>query len=448
MFLCNLFGFCYLYFRISGNKHYLLRNTTLFYLDGKKMIRNSSFGPRLVREYNELNILRFIKNDGPISRADIAKRYKISKAAVSEIINNLLEQGYVFETGIGNSTRLGGRRPIMLEFNPKAGYSFGIEIKRDHAWAALSDLNAHIHEKKIIKYETHTPLNVILENIWEVLDAMLRKNWVRKAKPMGIGVGIPGVINYQSGRIEESDSLKEWQGFPLRDAFEKRYNVETIIENDVKANSLAESRFGSGKGAQNQIYLWIGDGLGAGIIINGELYRGASAGAGEIGYLKPCENLSDKQPYKYLFHKQKTFAELLSEKALIKAARKLLTNDSLTMEDYRLLVEKEQKQATELLREYADLTACICIDLVNTLDPELIIIGGNELAGNKTFLKYVKERLKSGVLKTSGKTVHIKSAALKDSAGILGPVALVLEDIFYMDRLNIMRYRDVFGFKR
>ncbi len=412
------------------------------------MIRNASFGPRLVREYNELNILRFIKNDGPISRADIAKRYKISKAAVSEIINNLLMQGYVFETGIGNSTHLGGRRPIMLEFNPKAGYSFGIEIKRDHARAALSDLNAHIHANKVIEFETHTTLNVVLEMIWAEMDKMLKKSWVRQAKPMGIGVAIPGVINYQTGRIEESDSLKEWQGFPLRDAFEKRYGVETIIENDVKAVSLAESRFGSGKGAQNQIYLWIGDGLGAGIIINGELYRGASAGAGEIGYLKPCGFISDTAQYKHLYKKQKTFAELLSEKVLLEAARKILNNDNLTMDDFQEEVNKEQPEAMELLQEYAELTACICIDLVNTLDPELIIIGGNELAGNKSFQKFLKEKVKNGVLKTTAKTVHIKSATIKKNAGILGSVALVLEDIFYMERLNILRYRDVFGFKR
>ena len=412
------------------------------------MIRNASFGPRLVREYNELNILRFIKNDGPISRADIAKRYKISKAAVSEIINNLLAQGYVFETGIGNSTHLGGRRPIMLEFNPKAGYSFGIEIKRDHARAALADLNAHLHDSKVIEFEPHTPLNVVLKMIWAEMDKMLKKSWVRQAKPMGIGVAIPGVINYQNGRIEESDSLKEWQGFPLRDAFEERYGVETIIENDVKAVSLAESRFGSGKGAQNQIYLWIGDGLGAGIIINGELYRGASAGAGEIGYLKPCGFISDTEQYKHLYEQQKTFAELLSEKVLLKAARKFLKNDGLTMDDFYEEVNKEKPDAKELLHEYAELTAWICIDLVNTLDPEMIIVGGNKLAGNKIFQKFVKEKVKSGVLKTPGKTVHIKSATLKKNAGILGCIALVLEDIFYMDRLNILRYRDVFGFKR
>ena len=201
-------------------------------------------------------------------------------------------------------------------------------------------------------------------------------------------------------------------------------------------------------GAQNQIYLWIGDGLGAGIIINGELYRGASAGAGEIGYLKPCGFINEKEQYKYLYQRQKTFAELLSEKVLIAAARKILNDSKLTMEEYHTLVDEEHPKAIELLHEYADLTACICIDLVNTLDPELILIGGNELAGHKLFLKYVKEKLKSGVLKTPGKTVHIKSATLKKSGGILGPIALVLEDIFYMDRLNILRYRDVFGFKR
>ena len=118
------------------------------------------------------------------------------------------------------------------------------------------------------------------------------------------------------------------------------------------------------------------------------------------------------------------------------------------MDDFYEEVNKEKPDAKELLHEYAELTAWICIDLVNTLDPEMIIVGGNKLAGNKIFQKFVKEKVKSGVLKTPGKTVHIKSATLKKNAGILGCIALVLEDIFYMDRLNILRYRDVFGFKR
>ena len=411
------------------------------------MIRNSSFGPRLVREYNELNILRFIKNEGPISRADIATRYKISKAAVSEIISHLLVQNYVFEIGVGSSTRLGGRRPIMLEFNPKAGYAIGIEIKRDHAQVALGDLNAGIHRSKIIEYREHTALKDIVQMLFGEIDQMREQKWVQRAKPMGIGVAIPGVINYQAGRIEESDSLKEWQNVPLRKIFEDRYGLDTLIENDVKANSLAESRFGNGRGIENQIFLWIGDGLGAGITINGDLFRGVSAGAGGIGYMRPRIFLTQKNKYKLLYKNQKNFGDLLSETELLKTARTLLNDPSLTIPSFLKAVDQQQPVAVNLIREYAELTSVVCINLVNTLNPELILLGGHEIVQNKTMLKFVKEAVKAAVLKAMGRAVKIKSASLKD-AGITGAIALILEDIFYMDRLNISRYRDVFGFKR
>jgi len=412
------------------------------------MIRNSAFGPRLVREYNELNILRFIKNEGPISRADIAKRYKISKAAVSEIIGQLLEQEYIKEIGVGSSTSLGGRRPILIEFNPKSGYVFGVEIKRDSARVALADLNASIHKNKMLHFEQHTDPHTILNMIFNVMDEFLSSDWVRKAKPTGIGVAMPGVINYRSGKIQESDTLKEWQGFPLRKTFEDRYEVDTIVENDVKANSLAESHFGAGKGVNNQIYLWVGDGLGAGIILNGELYRGISAGAGEIGYLEPGYFIRDNQDFSHLYKDQKNFGDLLSEKVLLNSARRLLKLDTLTLTDFVILVKKNQPDALQLIQEYGLLVARLCIYMIHTLNPELILIGGHELAHTHELIKVVNEKINDTVLKTPSKAVHIKSAALRENSGILGAIALILEDIFYMERLNIVRYRDVFGFKR
>lgn len=412
------------------------------------MIRNSSFGPRLVREYNELNILRFIKNEGPISRADIAKRYKISKAAVSEIISHLLAQGYVFETGMGNSTRLGGRKPIMLEFNPQAGYAIGVEIRRDNTTVALGDLNGKILNSTTIKFQAYSPLPKILDMIFSEMDKLREIPWVKKAKPTGIGVAIPGVINYRSGKIQESDTLKQWQGFPLRDTFEERYNIDTLIENDVKAISLAESRFGGGSGAENQIFLWIGDGLGAGIIINGELYRGISAGAGEIGYFKPGVYITDSGRFKYLYNDHKTFGDLLSEKVLLSAAERELKNGNMDMCTFLELVEAEDTKALAILKEYAELVGILCINLINTLNPELILIGGHELARNKTLIKYISREVKQDTLKTPSKAVLIRSASIKKNSGILGAIALILEDIFYMERLNIQRYRDVFGFKR
>ena len=415
------------------------------------MMRSAGFSPRFVREYNELNILRFIKNEGPISRADLAKRYKISKAAVSEIIANLLSQNYIKETGIGSSTRMGGRKPILLEFNPKSGYVIGVEIKRDHARVALGDLGAHIDKHIIIDFPKAISLKNIVEMIFEVIDGYLQTGWVKTSKMVGIGVAVPGLINYHSGKIQESDSLKKWEGFPLREAFEQRYGADTIIENDVKAISLAECRFGGGKDINNLVYIWLGDGLGAGIIINGELYRGVSAAAGEIGYYQPGCLISQPGNFKLLYHKQKDFGDLLSEIELLKSANKIFKNNfpyPLTVGNIVKAADEGYESAVALLREYGNLVGILSIHLVNTLNPETILVGGHSLARSKVLLKYLKEQVKNAILKTPSRAVHIKSAVLRDKAAILGTFALILDDLFYIERLNINRYIDVFGYER
>ncbi len=417
------------------------------------MIREAGYGPKLVREYNELNILRFIKNDGPISRADLAKRYKLSKAAVSEIITNLLEAGYIKEIGTGNSTRFGGRRPILLEFNPKSGYAIGLEIKRDHARVALSDLNAKLYQIKSFSFERGTPLKKVVNDIFRYIDDYFEIPWVKRSKPIGIGVAIPGLINYRQGKIQESDTLFNWVGFPLKKIFEKRYGIETIIENDVKAISLGETRFGIGKNYDNLVYLWIGDGLSAGIVINGELYRGVSASAGEIGYYDIGYMIREKEDFRYLHNNHEKFADVLADRVLIDAAKRAIKKgefadafdtEQITVDEILKAAGKNHPLAVELIKEYGFLVGVVCINLINTLNPELIIIGGQPLARHPLLLNFVKEQIKQDILRTPSRVVKIRKARLKENAAILGAVALVLEDLFYMNRLNIEKYREVF----
>ncbi|NOX90106.1 MAG: ROK family transcriptional regulator [Calditrichaeota bacterium] len=416
------------------------------------MIREAGYGPKLVREYNELNILRFIKNDGPISRAELAKKYKLSKAAVSEIIGHLLNLGYIREIGPGNSTRLGGRKPILLEFNPKSGYAIGLEIKRDHARVALSDLNAKIYRLEYFSFTKGSSLKHVVEKVYGYIDEFMKLSWVKKARPIGIGVAIPGLINYDQGKIQESDTLKNWVGFPLRKMFEDRYNMEVIIENDVKTISLGECRFGNGKNIDNMIYLWVGDGLGAGIIIKGELYRGVSASAGEIGYYDVGYLIKNVNECRLLYNGHKNFGDILSDKVLVEGAKRGLENEFRDMldksklsVDYILKTANEKNPlALELLREYGFLVGVVCINLINTLNPEMIIIGGQPLAHNQILINYIKDQIKHDILRTPSRVVKIKKAKLKQNAAIMGAVALVLEDLFYMRRLNIKKYREVF----
>ena len=233
------------------------------------MLRKVGYGTRLVRDFNELNILRFIKEYGPLSRAQLSKKYRISKATVSEIIAKLLRDGFVIEIGMGKSSKLGGRKPVMLEFNPRAGYAIGIEIKRDHARLCLTDLNAHIYKQDTINYQYKSVLSDVLKKLFPIIHSYLDEKWLVSAKPMGIGVSIPGLIDYKNGCILESDSLKEWEGVKIKKIFEEKFSIETFIENDVKAMTFGEFRFGNGRNFNNLVFLWVGDGIGAGLVING-----------------------------------------------------------------------------------------------------------------------------------------------------------------------------------
>lgn len=416
------------------------------------MIREAGYGPKLVREFNELNILRFIKNDGPISRAELAKRYKLSKAAVSEIISNLLDLGYIHEIGMGSSTKLGGRKPILLEFNPHSGFAIGIEIKRDHARVALSDLNAKIHNIDYFSFKPGAPLKDIVQQVYSYIDDFLKIDWVKKARPIGIGIAIPGLVNYKIGKIQESDTLKNWVGFPLKKSFEDRYQIETIVENDVKAISLGEFHFGAGKSVRDMVYLWVGDGVGAGIIIHGELLRGVSASAGEVGYYDVGFMIKDKGFCQLLYDGHKNFGDILSEKVLLEGAKRGLQGSFKGQLDENKLgvdyildeAHNNNPLALELVKEYGFLVGVICTNLINTLNPELVVIGGQPIAYDPLLLKIIKDQIKQDILRTPSRIVKVKKAKLKEDAAIIGAVALVLEDLFYNQKLNISKYREVF----
>jgi DNA-binding Lrp family transcriptional regulator len=281
------------------------------------MLQQIGSGVKFIKDFNELNVLRFIKNNAPVSRAEIAKRYHLSKAAVSEIIARLITQGYVSEVGVGNSTKRGGRKPIMLRFNEKAGYVVAVEIKRDHAQVALIDLDANIHQKETVDFPRGTDFAIVVQQIVPIIHKQLSDKWVEQSKGIGIGIGIPGIIDYDSGHVKVSDTLHNWEKVPIRSIFEDEFNMEVIIENDVKTMTLGECLFGQGKEYNNLVNLWIGDGIGAGIIINGSLIRGCTASAGEVGYDELGFFLRDQNEYPLLYKKQKDFGDILSNKLLL-----------------------------------------------------------------------------------------------------------------------------------
>jgi predicted NBD/HSP70 family sugar kinase len=416
------------------------------------MIHDVGFGVKFIKDYNELKILRFIKNNQKVSRAEISKQYNISKAAVSDIVNRLISQGYVYETGVGSSTKRGGRKPVLLNFNQKAGHVIGIEIKRSFARVALIDLDTKIYEFNVIEYEEGYSIEYILQDIFVIIEDYQKLKWVSNSRLIGIGVAVPGLIDYKKGCIKVSDTLKNWIGIPIKEIIENKFDTHTVVENDVKARTLSEYHFGVGKEYDNLVNLWIGDGIGAGIIIDGHLIRGITASAGEVGYDELGFFVRNSSNFPLLYNNQKDFGDILSNKLLLQAASNAMNNinstslseDSLTLDNLVTAAENNDPLATSLLKEFGELLGILCINLVNTLNMELLVISGKLVRKSNILIDYIIDKVHKDLLSVPAHAVKIIAAELNERGGVLGSAGLVLEDLFYKDRIDVVKYRDVF----
>ncbi|TFG95405.1 MAG: ROK family protein, partial [Calditrichales bacterium] len=207
-----------------------------------------------------------------------------------------------------------------------------------------------------------------------------------------------------------------------------------------------------GKESQNLVNLWIGDGIGAGIFLNGSLIRGVSASAGEIGYAELGFFIKDGLEFPLLYNNQKTLSDILSNRSLIDAARKALQNgyrcglkeEKLTPEYIMQSAEEKDPLGMALIKEYGALIGILCINLINTLNVELLIINGPVLAESELLLGTIKEKVQKDLLTAPATAVRIVLGALKEQGVVLGATGLVLEDLFYQDKMNLQKYRSIF----
>ena len=393
-------------------------------------------------EPNEYRVLRLVRDSHTISRTEIAQLCKLSKPTVSAIVNRFLKQGFLEPIGESESTDRGGRKRELLQFNPRAGFVIGVDVRMTECFVAVTDLNANILAKKVFSHRAGSPPDAILSEIFRAIDAYLRSKQFPLEKCVGIGVGLPGLIDRATGVIKVADTLAGWEGVHLRERFEERYRLPVYVENDVKARALSEFLFGAGKDVDNQVLLWVGDGIGAGIIIDGKLLHGITESAGEIGYNELGYALADAKQFPLLYSGQRDFGEMLSDSMIISAYRehaRAPLNGS--VEAVFRAAEQNESLARELLEEVASLTSIVCINLINTLNPELIVVGGRVAEAGTIVLDRVQQKVRADILSAPAEAVRIVPAALREDGVILGAAGLVLYDLFKPMRRAAAQHR-------
>lgn len=395
-------------------------------------------------EPNEHRILRLVRDSTTISRTEIARLCNLSKPTVSEVINRFLAGGFLERVGESESTERGGRKRELLRFNPNAGSVVGVDIRRTESVIAVTDLNANILASKTCRYNLYSSSESVLKGIAKAIESLLSGKERFLEKCVGIGIGLPGVIDHNTGIIKVVGTLRGWGGVNLREYLNRKFDVPVYVDNDVKARTLGEFLFGAGRNTNDQVFLWIGGGIGVGIIINGKLHRGVTESAGEVGYNELRFGSAGKEFFPILYNGQRDYGAILSNGIIVERyLAKSRNHKNVTIESIIASAANGEKLANQLMDEVALLTSIVCINLINTLNPQLLVLGGKLPENGTVLLDRVRQKVREDLLSVPAEAVKIVPSQLKKDGVILGAVGLVLYDLFKPARNVRMTERQI-----
>lgn len=383
----------------------------------------------------ELSVLQTVYETGPISRVKVARNLNLTRATVTIIMKKLKELDLILEVGKGTSADRRGRREVLLTVNPEAGFVLSAHIALSHFSVGILDLMGKVIEKESRSFAIGSPPQSVLTPIAEIFHKIIDKHNIQKQKIFGVVVAIPGVINYKAGFVREI-TLKGWQGFELKKYFEDQFDVKALIENDVKTYTLGDFYFGTGKHINNMVCLWLGDGIGAGIITNGMLIRGISSSAGEIGF---NEFILEQPANRSILTAGEVSCwgdvlSLTNIKATIKRGItegwKTNLRENAQIADFVNAVDSGDPLGVYIFKLLSDVLGTIGLNLIYTFNPEILLISGPLVYQLPQLAGEVRTHIRTGQLRTPIESVEIKTSILGDNGILIGGVALMLDYLF------------------
>jgi N-acetylglucosamine repressor len=375
----------------------------------------------LMRGINQSIILNTIKTQGPISRADVAHNTGLSPATVTGITGVLIEEGLVFEKATGDSS--GGRPPILLALNPRGGFVIGIKLMEGQAVGVLTDLNASILAKDSIDLADFQ-LEHVVDELIALVNRLIHSSDIRKKQLLGIGIGLAGVVNSSEGILRQSPYFG-WRNIPLRDMLQTRLRIPIYIDNDVNTLTVSERWLGSGLLVDNFLVITVGRGIGMGIVLNGQIYRGKSGGAGEFGHIvvNPNGPLCS-------CGKRGCLESYLGDRALLAAARQEVSPDIRDIDDLVSRAGNGEAGAVKVLSRAGALLGQQVANLVNIFDPKLIIISGEGIRMGEVFFNTLRIAFHEYVMPGLAEDTEIRIAAWGNDVWARGAASLVIGELF------------------
>ena len=384
---------------------------------------------RLLKNLNSNVVLNLVRTRAPISGASLAKITGMRPSTVQNILKNLENQGLVFKTGVGDSTRLGGRRPTLWKISGEYGYVVGIQLEINEIHAVLVNLNSLLIAEKRIGITRFNTIVDIEEKIIELIRNLLDTKRIHQHQLLGIGIGVSGLVDSLNGIIIKTSLLSSSQHpIYLEKSLKKHFNIPLYIENDANAAALAEKWFGKAKGISNIIFtLAIINkdvfGIGFGLILDNDIYRGANMFAGEI---EP-HDLNIKKMLLYICNYNKTHFRVGDE---------IIKSDELMLHHLIRALDYHNEVAIHFFQEIGELIADELLRVINLLDPQMIVIGGEFSKARDYVLVPIRKKIQEKISLVEHRKFEIVDSLLPENSVALGAATIILQKIFHKPVLN------------
>ncbi|TAM41776.1 ROK family transcriptional regulator [bacterium] len=402
-------------------------------------LQKESFSEKEKRNIEMLDILR---RQGPISRPDISHEMGINVVTISSYIDDFVKRNLVYEKELDVSE--GGRRPVLLDLNPAGGFAIGVGLNLMNMVGLLVDLKGNIITKTQIA-RPQASVREVSECLLEIVREILRRSKGYAANIKGIGVGIAGLINKKSGSVHWPQKMDHYYTYasvdiPLKDLMEKEFNLPTLIENDATSACSGEYWLGLEQDYKNVLYMF--SGVGCGIMINGDVYRGSQGYAGEVSVYNykeqdlfacasgaPCfikrweVDLGIVDEVKGILLKDKEKAEDFFRIASCGM-------ENLDLKNVFIAARLKNETAVSVLEGAAKRLGIKISFLVNLLNPQVVVIGGGFEEAGEDFLNKIRSTVRDWSFHEANVDLKIAYSQLRENAVAMGAASFVLERVF------------------
>lgn len=375
------------------------------------------------------SMLELIRRGKATTRAQLVNATGLARSTVAQRIELLIAGGFVTEVGDAPST--GGRPPAMLGFNPHLGVVLVADLGATHSRLAVTNLAGQPLAERSLEMDIGDGPVSVLGSVERSFIEMLTETATPDRNVRGVGIGVPGPVEFAAGRAVNPPIMPGWDAYPIRDRFVDRYRVPVLVDNDVNIMALGE-HWAMDSPPADLLFVKVGTGIGSGLILGGTIHRGAQGAAGDIGHVQ----ITTEQEMLCSCGNTGCLEASAGGRALAQrlAAKGFPTKNG---RDVVALVRAGDPQAIQAVREAGRLIGRVVASTVNLLNPAMIVIGGDVADSGEQLLAGIREIVyrRSTALSTS--RLQIISSTLGDRAGIIGAAALIIEHVLHPSNVEV-----------